>query len=163
MWNVGFSVQAAADQLEWIAEKSEYSAPPACSLFMLTSQMGLPKHQTSLRNAFPIQKKQQDKDKQIICQAPGHKRSPESRKLPKRAAGICLIGRATRYKHQLHHHTPLSPPSLSCMQIGLNIVVPHCRAVGTGFADMSRVREGIKKTNAWKEEGIGVSLVQNHS
>lgn len=162
MWNVGFgfSMQAAADWFEWRAEKSEYSAPrpptpPACSLFMLTHKWIFQNTKQAWGMHPPIQKKQQDKDIQIICQAPGHKRSPESRKFPKKSCRNILDWQSDGGTSINCTITPPSrPPWLSCMQIGLNIVVPHRRAVGTGFANMSRVREGIKKTNAWKEEGV---------
>lgn len=79
---------------------------PPHSLLMLTS-MSFPKHQTTLRNA-PHLKKQQDKDHHLILS--GTTRSLGGRNFSEKAAGICLIGRAARHKHQLRHHTPPPPP-----------------------------------------------------
>lgn len=124
---------------------------PPRSLLMLTSLMSFPKHQTTLRNAPPSEETTRQRQPSHLS---GTTRSLWGRNFSQKAAGICLIGRAARHKHQLPHHTPppplLCPWSLSCVQIGLNIVVPLCRAVGTRLANMSRVCKGLKERNVWK-------------
>lgn len=167
MWNVGFSV-AAADRLNEEQIRKNLNILPPSRLLALYADLrnGSSETPNKLEECTPPSKPPKNnktKTNKSSVRPLDTNGALKAESFQKRAAGICLIGRAARHKHPLHHHTPLSPPSLSCMQIGLNIVVPHHRAVGTGFANMSRVREGIKKTNAWKEEGINVSLVQNHS
>lgn len=135
--------------------------PPFCSLFMLTSQMGLPKHQTSLRNAFPHPKNNKTKANKWNLSGPWPPTEPWKQTVPKEELHE-YVWLAERRGTSINCTTtpPSLPPSLSCMQVGLNIVIPHRRAVGTGFANMSRVREGIKKTNVWKEEGISPKPVK---
>lgn len=79
---------------------------PPRSLLMLTSLMSFPKHQTTLRNAPPSEETTRQRQPSHLS---GTTRSLGGRNFSEKAAGICLIGRAVRHKHQLRHHTP--PPS----------------------------------------------------
>lgn len=95
--------------------------------------------------------KKQDKDNHLICQAqPG---AFEAETFQKKAQEYVWLAeqRGTSINCPTTPPLPLlCPRSLSCVQIGLNIVVPLCRAVGTRLTNMSRVCKGLKERNVWR-------------
>lgn len=93
--------------------------------------------------------KKQDKDNHLICQAqPGALEAETFQKKPQEYVWLAEQ-RGTNINCATTPHPLLCPRSLSCVQIGLNIVVPLCRAVGKRLANMFRVCKGMKR-NVWR-------------